>query len=51
MDFEVTYTEEQQRFRREVRAWLEANVPAGATRTPESPDAMFAATFPLTVTN
>ena len=23
MDFEVTYTEEQQRFRREVRAWLE----------------------------
>ena len=34
MDFEVTYTEEQQRFRREVRAWLEANVPPGATRTP-----------------
>src|SRR2546425_1824853 len=34
MDFEVTYTEEQQRFRREVRAWLEANVPAGVTRTP-----------------
>ena len=29
MDFEVTYTEAQQRFRREVRAWLEANVPAG----------------------
>src|SRR6266849_10790502 len=22
MDFEVTYTDEQQRFRREVRAWL-----------------------------
>ena len=36
MDFEVTYTEEQQRFRREVRAWLEANVPAGITRTPVS---------------
>jgi hypothetical protein len=34
MDFEVTYTEEQQRFRREVRAWLEANVPPGVTRTP-----------------
>ena len=34
MDFEVTYTEEQQRFRREVRAWLESNVPAGVTRTP-----------------
>src|SRR5215475_9915384 len=34
MDFEVTYTEEQQRFRQEVRAWLEANVPPGVTRTP-----------------
>ena len=34
MDFEVTYTEEQQRFRREVRAWLEATVPPGITRTP-----------------
>jgi alkylation response protein AidB-like acyl-CoA dehydrogenase len=32
MDFEVTYTEEQQGFRREVRAWLEANVPADITR-------------------
>src|SRR5947209_12077190 len=38
MDFEVTYTDEQQRFRREVRAWLEANVPAGITRTPASPE-------------
>src|SRR5687767_5967346 len=28
MDFEVTYSDEQQRFRGEVRAWLEANVPA-----------------------
>src|SRR2546425_10712694 len=36
MDFEVTYTEEQQRFRREVRAWLEANVPASVARTPTS---------------
>jgi len=36
MDFEVTYTEEQQRFRREVRAWLEANVPPGVKRTPAS---------------
>ncbi len=31
MDFEVTYTESQQRFRREVRAWLEANVPSDIT--------------------
>src|SRR6059036_3534531 len=38
MDFEVTYTEEQQRFRREVRAWLEANVPAAVQRTPTSPE-------------
>src|SRR5256885_2922915 len=36
MDFEVTYTEEQQRFRREVRAWLEANVPASMQRAPVS---------------
>ena len=36
MDFEVTYTEEQQRFRREVRAWLETNVPADVKRTPVS---------------
>ena len=28
MDFEVTYTEEQERFRAEVRAWFEANLPA-----------------------
>ena len=32
MDFEVTYTDEQQRFRTEVRAWLTANVPAGITQ-------------------
>ena len=36
MDFEVTYTEEQQRFRREVRAWLEVNVAASTLRTPTS---------------
>src|SRR5262249_50367817 len=36
MDFEVTYTEEQQRFRREVRAWLEANVAASMLRLPVS---------------
>jgi len=36
MDFEVTYTDEQQQFRRKVRAWLEANVPPGVTRTPAS---------------
>jgi len=34
MDFEVTYTDAQQRFRGEVRAWLAANVPAGITRKP-----------------
>ena len=36
MDFEVTYTEEQQRFRQEVRAWLAEHVPPGAARTPVS---------------
>ena len=38
MDFEVTYTEEQQRFRHEVRAWLDANVTSGLTRIPVSDD-------------
>jgi alkylation response protein AidB-like acyl-CoA dehydrogenase len=38
MDFEVTYTAEQQAFRREVRTWLEANVTASMTRTPTSPE-------------
>jgi len=38
MDFEVTYTEEQQRFREEVRAWFTSNVPPGITRTPSSPE-------------
>lgn len=36
MDFEVTYSEEQQRFREEVRAWFAANVPPGLTRKPAS---------------
>ena len=27
MDFETRYTEEQEQFRKEVRAWLEENVP------------------------
>ena len=38
MDFEVTYTAEQQAFRREVRAWLEARVTPSMTRTPTSPE-------------
>src|SRR5262249_33049906 len=29
MDFEVTYTPEQEAFRTEVRAWLAANIPDG----------------------
>ncbi len=36
MDFETTYTAEQERFRAEVRAWLEANVPPGLNRRPAS---------------
>src|SRR5438105_3432591 len=38
MDFEVTYTEAQQKFRGEVRAWFEANLPPGIDRTPQSED-------------
>ena len=38
MDFEITYTQEQQQFRDEVRAWFEANVPPGLARTPSSPE-------------
>ena len=38
MDFEVTYTDEQQRFRHEVRGWLTANVPTHLNRAPESDD-------------
>src|SRR3989442_13445891 len=36
MNFEVPYTEEQRRFRGEVRGWLEANVPPGITQKPLS---------------
>ncbi len=36
MDFEVTYTEQQQQFRAEVRAWFDANVPPGINRKPAS---------------
>src|SRR5215831_12227363 len=36
MDFEVTYSEEQQRFRAEVRAWLTEHVAPDITRTPTS---------------
>lgn len=34
MNFEVEYTPEQERFRQEVRQWLQGNVPAGITATP-----------------
>ena len=33
MDFEVTYTEDQPRFRHEVRAWLEANETSSSVRS------------------
>jgi alkylation response protein AidB-like acyl-CoA dehydrogenase len=39
MDFEVTYTDEQQRFREEVHAWFEANVPVGIARHPSTAQA------------
>src|SRR5258706_8867562 len=38
MDFEVIYTEAQQAFRGEVRAWFEANLPPGINRAPQSED-------------
>ena len=33
MDFEVTYTPEQEAFRAEVRAWLVDNIPGGPGTT------------------
>lgn len=36
MDFEVTYTQEMQRFREEVREWFAANVPPAINRRPAS---------------
>ena len=36
VDFEVTYTEEQERFRREVRSWFNANVPKELATKPRS---------------
>ena len=38
MDFEPSYTEEQEIFRSEVRAWLEENVPPGITNPPDGAD-------------
>ena len=38
MEFELEYTPEQQVFRNEVRAWLEANVPAGISISPREED-------------
>jgi len=38
MDFEVTYSEEQEHFRAEVRAWMEANVPKDIARTVRTPE-------------
>ena len=37
MDFELHYTQEQEEFRKEVRAWLDANIPPDY-ETPEDPD-------------
>ena len=37
MDFELYYTEEQEEFRKEVRAWFDANIPPNLDQ-PEDPD-------------
>jgi alkylation response protein AidB-like acyl-CoA dehydrogenase len=36
MEFELKYTPEQEKFRGEVRAWLQANVPPGMNRSPKT---------------
>ncbi len=38
MDFEPTYTKEQENFRLEVRAWLTENVPSGIVHPPDPID-------------
>ena len=38
MDFEPRYTEEQERFRVEVRDWLKENMPEGIVHPPDSID-------------
>ena len=44
MDFEYAYTEEEQRFREEVRAWLEAAVPPGR-KAPVDPEELDQETY------
>lgn len=36
MDFELKYTEEQEKFRAEVNAWFDENAPEGVARRPKS---------------
>ncbi|MBI2888007.1 MAG: acyl-CoA dehydrogenase family protein [Chloroflexi bacterium] len=38
MEFELAYTPEQEAFRKEVRTWLEAIVPAGISQSPREED-------------
>jgi 3-oxocholest-4-en-26-oyl-CoA dehydrogenase alpha subunit len=38
MDFELTYSEEQERFRAEVNAWFDENVPEGVGVRPRNPE-------------
>ena len=38
MDFEPTYTEEQEQFRSEVREWLKDNMPSGIEHPPDPAD-------------
>lgn len=41
MDFEVSYTPEQEQFRIEVRRWFAKHVPPGLGQTPASPEASY----------